>query len=241
MDLRIGIYDSHILLRHPPSLVPHLKVVREISSYYPCECSRTVCAFPSNRNEFLPTNGVIHVRPEDPVKVASFFGRSLRNYYGPNTRRFALFHASAVSDGEGAIMFLGHHAWGKSTVLRGFVRSGYLYLSDDMASVGLGDGLIYPTLPVDHRISELTPSPPVPLKRVLVVRYYPQGRTTAERIDGYETYLFAMENLLNPHAISDSSLSTLVSIFSSAEAYRLLYRDWRDVLTFVRNQSDRSL
>ena len=234
MELGIGIYDSHILLRHPPSLAPHLKLVKEISSYYPCECARTVCAFPSHRNEFLPTNGVIHVRPENPLKVASFFGRALRNYYGPNTKRFALFHASAVSDGGGGTVFLGYHAWGKSTVLRGFVRSGYRYLSDDMASVGIGDGLLYPTLPVDPSIPSLSPSPPVPPKRVFIVRYLPEGDTLIERMDWYEAYLFAMENLLNPGAISDTALSTLIGVFSSAETYRALYRDWRDVLNFVR-------
>ena len=235
MELRIGMYDSHILLRHPPSIAPHLRTVMEIASYYPCECVRSMCAFPSHRNEFLPSRGVIHVRPEDPVKVAAFLGRALRNYYGPSTRRFALFHASAVSDGEGAIMFLGHHAWGKSTVLGGFVRSGYLYLSDDMASVGLKDGLLYPTLPVDHGLFRISPSPPVPLKTVLIVRYSPRGESLIERIDGYEAYLFAMENLLNPGAVSNTSLPALIGAFSSARAYRALYRDWRDVLSFVRS------
>ncbi len=237
MYLEVGIYDSHILLRTPPDLAPNLSLLRRILSHYPCKCQRRMCLFPSHRNEFLPTVGVIHLRPEDPWRVASFFGRALRNYYGPKAENFALFHAGSVSDGREAILFLGHHAWGKSTLVRGFLREGYRYLSDDMVAFGIGDGLVYPTLPVEHRLRFGEVSNPVPIGTVFLSRYVPEGETVIEEVEPYEAYLFAMENLLNPGAVGRNALSLLLTSLSSARTYRTLHSDWRDVLRFYSSRS----
>ncbi len=237
MYLRLGIYDSHVLLRLPPSLAEVMGVVERINVYYPCECKRHMCAFPSHRNEFLPTPGVIHVRPEDRWKVAAFLGRVLRNYYGPETERFALFHASAVSDGREAILFLGYHAGGKSTLLRGFVGAGYRYLSDDMVAFGLEDGLVYPTLPVDHTLRFEKVSYPVPIGTVFLVQYSSEKPTEIEEAEPHEVLLFAMENLLNPGAIGKRGLDLLMKALSEAKTYRSLHSDWRDVLEFYSSRS----
>ena len=233
MRLNIGIYDSEISLRFPRGLAGVLEVVAEINRYYTSSGRRSMCAFPSDRNEFFPTRGVFHVRPDDRWKTAAFFGRVLRNFYGPKTVRFALFHASAVSDGRGAIVFLGHHAWGKTTLLRGFLSAGYSYLSDDMVAVNLKSGLLHPTLPVDHRVRFGSVSPPVPLNTVFLIRYSPQrDESEIHEIPPHKAFLSAMENLLNPTSVGEDSLKTLLRVFSGASSYRTFHRDWRDVLRF---------
>jgi hypothetical protein len=161
----------------------------------------------------------------------------LRNYYGPKTTRFALFHASAVSDGKRAILFLGQHARGKSTLLRGFVGAGFRYLADDMVAFGLEDGLVYPTLPVDHRLPPFTPSYPVPLGTVFVVEYTPGGETEIGEIDPSQAYLYAVENLLNPRSLDRETLRTLLDAIKEAEAYRTRHADWTDILRFYSFRS----
>ncbi|NPA79527.1 MAG: hypothetical protein GXO29_00545 [Thermotogae bacterium] len=235
MRMHVGIYDADFTLRYPPNLKDSLSLFREVVGYYPCECKTSLCAVEDARNEFLPDVGAIHVRPESPLRVAAFLGRALRNFYGPKAKRFALFHASAVEWRGEAIIFVGEHASGKSTLLRGFLREGFGYLADDMVALNPRDGRVYPTLPVDVRYEGLIVSPPVPLRWVFLVRFSGDvSRSVVEEIEPYEAYLRMTENLLNPSALSGEGLATLLKVLSSAERFRTLHGDWRDVLSAVK-------
>ncbi|NPB02914.1 MAG: hypothetical protein GXO39_00670 [Thermotogae bacterium] len=236
MTTALGIYDAHILLRHSEKLKEALFLVREIVQFYPCMCLRNMCLLEDSSNEFLPSSGVIHLRDIEPKRVAVFLGRALRNFYGRNAENFLLLHASAVAHRGEAYMFLGQHAWGKSTVAKGFLKETYGYLSDDMVALNPRDGLIYPTLPVDISTPLDRISPPVPLSSLFLVRYVPH--LTEPRItplNPHETYLYVVENLLNPKALKGEGLSLLLKVLLASKGYRVEYGDWRVLLKMVQS------
>jgi len=102
---------------------------------------------------------------------------------------------------------------------------------------GLEDGLVYPTLPVDHTLRFEKVSYPVPVGTVFVVRYLPERPSEIGEVEPHEALLFAMENLLNPGSIGKKGLDLLMEALSKAKTYRSIHSDWKDVLEFYSSRS----
>lgn len=89
-------------------------------------------------------------------------------------RGFAVCHATALSQGDRAHLFLGYSGTGKSTIAASLIASGYDFLADDFAIVnGGGDVYCYPDWQKPHT-----------LRPQLPVRKYVAGRPshTADRL-----------------------------------------------------------
>lgn len=97
------------------------------------------------RAYFMTRGEHSHTFGRFPIQLAPAFLEWGVNYciYG-EVNYFLILHAAVLERHGGALIILGDSGAGKSTLCATLTLSGWRLLSDEMALIGLSDGLIYP-------------------------------------------------------------------------------------------------
>ena len=103
-------------------------------------------------------------------------------------RGLLTLHGSCVANADGAIGFIGHSGWGKSTLSMQFVQHGYRLLCDDVLAVDFREGA------------------------PMVIPGYPQVKL---RQDAAERYVGEFEALPAAHTLTDKRLYACADNFQS--------------------------
>ena len=95
----------------------------------------------------LSNNGIVVEKwssAGDSYILGRFFLEMINLSYGKNSSDWmALFHASAISDGQHSIIFLGESGSGKSTIAACLMSSGFDFLADDFVILDKENGHVF--------------------------------------------------------------------------------------------------
>jgi len=171
-------------------------------------------------------------------------------------------HAGVLSFEGEAILLAGESGAGKSTLTYALASAGLEYLSDEIAGIEPGTGLVHPypraiclkreppaplalpssgclrtewTLHVAARsLSATIARGPSPLKKVFFIRYTPSQKSPAvRRLSVGEAALRLYQNALNQLAHPESGLDSTLNLVREARCYELLSAGIEDTVRAV--------
>ncbi len=232
-------YENLFKINFEGSLNEKFRVLQEISSYYSIfQRSWNVCAYEGDRNIFLPKRGILEIRWDaDEWSVCAILGRIIRNLFAPYVRSHLTIHGGAVERDGKAILFLGGHASGKSTMVAGFCKNSWNYLSEDMLIVSLEDFKVYPSPPVSIKLREFKVGKPAEISAIFMIRFVGSSKTIMEKIDPYEVLLYIAQNSVNPQIFEKKVFSEISRIIKAVPIFKTFHSSWEDVLSYLSKTS----
>lgn len=132
---------------------------------------------------YLDANTAFKPLPLD--QAFAMFEWGLNWCIASNSHQFLNLHAAVVARDDKAVILPGSPGSGKSTLCAALVNEGWRLLSDEMALVGVEDGLLYP---VPRPVSLKNASIDVIAGRYSTAEF---GRTVADTIKGTVTHMRA--------------------------------------------------
>ncbi len=236
--INLNLYENLLVLKVPEGLEKKFSLLVDISRHFKSYVrSWNVCVLPSERNIFHLSKRLMEIREGDGKnETAVFLGRSCRNFFGDKVKNFLVIHGGAVEREGKVLVFVGRHASGKTTIVKGFHSKGWNYLCEDMLMISLDDGKVYPTPPVSLRMGIHSIGNPGRIQAIFMVEYSDRGRTSISPISPHEILLYFIENTLNSQVLDKISFSILVSILKNNPTYRSVHRSWEDVYEFVNDR-----
>ncbi len=233
--ITLRIYDTEIVLKTLHNIEGKLNIFHEVSKNHRFASSKiNLCVLLSDRNVFLPGRGILEIKEDDtPDNTVVFLGRALRNFLSERVKNFIVFHGGAVEKGGKAVIFLGEHASGKSTLVSGFCKRGWNYLSDDIITLNIHDFRVYPNLPVSTNIRIENVGKPSRPSAALLVKFSPRTKTFIKEVEPYEILLYITSNTLNPSVINGPVFKRLTDILQKIPTFKTSHATWEDVYNYL--------
>jgi hypothetical protein len=237
--VEILAYENLFKIKAEGSLEGKFRVLEEISMFY-SEFQKTweICAYEGNRNIFSPKRGMLELRKDaDEWVVSAILGRSIRNLFAPYVKNYLILHGGAVERNGKAVLFLGGHASGKSTIVSGFCKNSWNYLSEDMIKISLRDFKVYPSPPVSNKLREFKVGRISEISAIYMIKFVGGDRTRIENVEPYEVFLYITQNSVNPQVFDAKVFSEISRILRNVPLYRTFHASWEDVFNHLSKTS----
>lgn|GEM_PF-931331 len=228
-------YENLFRINVESSLEEKFEVLEEISKYYQSfQRSWKICAYEGNRNLFFPKRGILELRGDaDKWMVSAILGRITRNLFAPNVKNYLILHGGAVEREGKAVLFLGGHASGKSTMVSGFCQKSWNYLSEDMVMISLENFKVYPSPPISPKLKKFKVGTPAEISKIFIIKFVGGNQTKIEKVEPYEVFLYITQNSVNPEVFENGVLSEISKILKTVTLFRTFHSSWEEILHYL--------
>jgi hypothetical protein len=206
---------------------------------------RELALVPGDQGLDLRDTGRIVLRGVDPVVIAATVVWHL-NAIAAESRAHVVLHAAGIAgaSGDGAVLLVGGSGAGKSTLTAACLGAGFAYLSDELAAIDLGTGLIAAyakPLGLDgvrlvraSSLGKVAASATAPVALVFP-RYEPGARTQIVRLDPGWAIVALAAHATNLAALGGIALMWLAGLARACPAFQLTYGDVTHALAVIED------
>ncbi len=169
-----------------------------------------------------PSRRTIYVSKEDdPFRMLSY---GLRMILAPRYMQHLLVHASCVSDGKYAYVFMGKPGSGKTTLLRYLLSKGFYYVSEDM--LPMDETFAYLSLPFKVDPERFVRK--AHIREIYVISYLPGSIPLRLKLEERAFLSYLLEQSFNSQILGRRFLSLAKALFRF-NVYFLRYSNFEDV------------